>query len=51
MYVPAPVVQQLERLKEMNGENINVWDTYAKNAQIGMELDNNFGWLFKKRRI
>jgi len=51
MYVPSSVVIQLDRLKQSNGNKKNVWDLFAQNAQVGLELENNFGWLFKKRRL
>jgi hypothetical protein len=50
MYVPPSVVQQLERLKEMDSKR-NVWDIFQEHARVGLELETNFGWLFKKKRL
>ena len=50
MYVPKSVLDQLDRLQQMNKTNRKPWDLFAKNAEIGFELDTNFGWLFKKRK-
>lgn len=51
MYVPSSVVQELERLKQNKKDNKNVWDVFQQHAQVGIELENNFGWLFKKRKL
>ncbi len=51
MYVPQSVIMQLERLKETNKGKTNVWELFSQNARVGFELENNFGWLFKKRRL
>jgi hypothetical protein len=51
MYVTSPVVQELERLKQMKNNKTNVWDVFLQNAQVGKELEINFGWLFKKRKL
>ena len=50
MYVPRPVIIQLERIKQSN-INKNPWDIFQEHAQVGMELETSFGWLFKKRKI
>jgi hypothetical protein len=51
MYVPIPIILQLDRLKQMNKSIQNPWELLAQNAQVGLELETNFGWLFKKRKL
>jgi hypothetical protein len=50
VYVPMSVIQQLDRLKQMDSTR-NVWDVFQEHAQVGLELETSFGWLFKKRRL
>lgn len=50
MYVPPSVINQLERLKKMNHSNKGVWDIFQEHAQVGLELETSFGWLFKRKK-